>query len=225
MLNKAKGNMYPWVTHTWNTVKGKCPHDCIYCYMKRFPQKDIRIDVKELTVDLGVNNFIFIGSSCDMWAEHIPSMWVEDTLAYCEQFYNKYLFQSKNPKRFASFHFPPMTTLGITLESNREWDGSKAPRPWERVHAFKDLLFPKMVSIEPIMDFDLDLMVNSIKAISPQFVSIGADSGNNHLPEPSPVNVRELIKQLEQITEVKVKANLNRLLATVDKEVNHAREV
>lgn len=23
-LNKSKGNMYEWITHTWNTVKGEC---------------------------------------------------------------------------------------------------------------------------------------------------------------------------------------------------------
>ena len=39
MLNKQKGNMYGFVTHTWNTVKGRCKYDCRYCYMKRFPQK------------------------------------------------------------------------------------------------------------------------------------------------------------------------------------------
>ena len=40
--------MYPWVTHTWNVIKGKCPHDCSYCYMKRFPQGELRFDEKEL---------------------------------------------------------------------------------------------------------------------------------------------------------------------------------
>lgn len=41
-MNKQRGNMYSWVSHTWNPVKGKCPHDCNYCYMKRFPQKEMR---------------------------------------------------------------------------------------------------------------------------------------------------------------------------------------
>ena len=27
--------MYPWVTHTWNPLAGRCKHDCNYCYMKR----------------------------------------------------------------------------------------------------------------------------------------------------------------------------------------------
>lgn len=28
--------MYDFVTHTWNTIKGECPHDCSYCYMKKW---------------------------------------------------------------------------------------------------------------------------------------------------------------------------------------------
>jgi len=35
-LNKSSGNMYEFITHTWNTVKGACEHDCSYCYMKRW---------------------------------------------------------------------------------------------------------------------------------------------------------------------------------------------
>lgn len=35
MLNESKGNMYDWVTHTWNPIKGKCSHNCNYCFMKK----------------------------------------------------------------------------------------------------------------------------------------------------------------------------------------------
>ena len=69
----------------------------------------------------------------------------------------------------------------------------------------------KMVSIEPIIDFDTELMVDWIAQIKPDFVSIGADSGDNHLPEPSWPKVQSLIKELEQLTEVKLKDNLKRL--------------
>lgn len=47
MLNKSKGNMYPWVTYTWNPIKGKCPHECRYCYMKGYPQPELHLDEKE----------------------------------------------------------------------------------------------------------------------------------------------------------------------------------
>ena len=46
MLNKQKGNMYGFVTHTWNVIKGKCPHDCEYCYMKIFPLGELHFDEK-----------------------------------------------------------------------------------------------------------------------------------------------------------------------------------
>lgn len=45
--------MYGFVTHTWNIVKGKCKHDCCYCYMKRFPLPELHLDDKELKTDLG----------------------------------------------------------------------------------------------------------------------------------------------------------------------------
>jgi len=73
--------MYEFVTHTWNTVKGECYHDCSYCYMKRWGKLNpVRFDEKELKTDLGSGNFIFVGSSCDMWAENIPDKWIFKTL-------------------------------------------------------------------------------------------------------------------------------------------------
>lgn len=41
------------------------------------------------------------------------------------------------------------------------------------------------VSIEPILDFDLNVMIEWIKQLQPKFVSIGADSKRHNLPEPS----------------------------------------
>jgi molybdenum cofactor biosynthesis enzyme MoaA len=31
-LNKSTGNMHEFITHTWNTIKGECPHGCSYCH-------------------------------------------------------------------------------------------------------------------------------------------------------------------------------------------------
>ena len=76
-LTKSRGNMYPFVTHTWNAIKGICFHDCPYCYMKKFDGLlPIRFDPKELEVNLGEGNFIFVGSGTDAWAFDIPSDWI-----------------------------------------------------------------------------------------------------------------------------------------------------
>jgi len=215
-LNKQKGNMYPWVTHTWNVVKGKCPHDCSYCYMKLYPQKPIRFDMGELKTGLGEGNTIFVGSSCDAWANDIPATWIKSMLFQCSQFPdNKYLFQSKNPARFAEFigEFPPEFMLGCTIETNRLYPTiSKAPTTFYRKEAMANIPFLKMISIEPILDFDLDDLVRWIKQIAPEFVSIGADSQNHHLPEPPASKVKALIEALQGITTVKIKDNLKRLL-------------
>lgn len=215
MLNKSKGNMYDWCSHTYNVIKGECPHACSYCYCKRWgKQSPLHFDEKELKTDLGSGNTIFVGSSCDMWADAIPKDWIYTILHKCCDYKNTYLFQTKNPAKFDRFWFPESTIIGTTLESNRcccDWQ--KAPCTSKRYLDFKG--FPharKMVSIEPIMDFDLDVMVSWMQEIKPEFVSIGADSGHNNLPEPSGQKVAALIQKLEGITEVKIKANLQRLL-------------
>ena len=213
MLNKQKGNMYPFVTHTWNAIKGKCPHDCSYCYMKRFPQPKLHLDEKELETDLGKGNFIFVGSSCDMFADEVPDDWISGILGCCNLFNNTYLFQSKNPIRFTEFEdiLPQKTILGTTLETNRNTH-SKAQENYARAYTMAVLQWQKrMVSIEPIMDFDLDTFVRMIEQIHPEFVSIGADSKGHNLPEPSWDKVQALIKELKKFTEVKIKDNLYRL--------------
>jgi len=157
-----------------------------------------------------------------MWANVSPDnrvmgRWIADTLNHCIWYEdgNKYLFQSKNPARFKGYSFPDDTILGTTIESNRYYpEISKAPAPLERKLALHYLDSPLMISIEPILDFDLDVMVKWIREITPKFVSIGADSGNNHLPEPSGEKVDALIEALKEFTEVKIKDNLKRLTPT-----------
>ena len=80
-LNVQTGNMYQgWITHTWNAVKGKCEYNCRYCYMKRFGSLNpARFDRNELKTNLGENNFIFVGSSIDLFNDVIPAEWIRAT--------------------------------------------------------------------------------------------------------------------------------------------------
>lgn len=219
-FRKQSGNMYDFVTHTWNVIKGKCSHDCSYCYMKRFPLGKLRFDEKEMGRDLGSGNFIFVGSSTDMWARDIPLDWINRVLYHCRSYSsNKYLFQSKNPDKFIEFKddFPERTILGTTIETNRFYDISFAPKISDRQYAIKRVAFlmqnkPEiMITIEPILDFDLDEFVWMIKTIQPNFVNIGADSKGHGLPEPTYSKVLELIEALSEFTEIRKKTNLKRL--------------
>ena len=222
-LNKQRGNMYEFVTHTWNTIKGECYHNCNYCYVKRWGAlPKIRFDEKELKTDLGKDNFIFVGSSNDIFAGEISCEWILKTLEYCRKFDNKYLFQTKSPSSYKWFWdtFPEKTTLGTTIESNRNYpEISDAPPVEYRAHSIsinRDKGFETMVTIEPILDFDLDEFVTMLKDINPTWINIGADSGGHNLPEPSPEKIEALIKALPNI---KIKKNLSRLKINMQSEV------
>lgn len=217
-LNKVKpnSNMYGWISATWNPIRGRCQHDCVYCYMKDMPgtSKPVRLEQKELRTPLGSLATIFVGSGTDMWAEDIPDTWIQEVLEYCRQFKNEYLFQTKNPARFLKYwKAPEDIILGTTLETNRDIpEISKAPVPRERVKAMAQIGVTKMVSIEPIIDFDFYEMVGMIQLIRPNFVSIGADSKGHNLPEPSAAKIHQLIDALRPITQVIIKNNLGRLV-------------
>lgn len=218
MLRPQKGNMYSFISHTWNAIKGKCSHECSYCYMKPFALKPIRLDESELKTDLGKDNFIFVGSGTDMFAEDVPEEWISRTLKRCREFdKNKYLFQSKNPARFLRFTpalFGDMI-LGTTMESDRIYkDLSKAPDVFERAKAMRKLSecgYKTMVTIEPILDFLPMTFLDLIKMANPTWVNIGADSKGHKLPEPSKEKLDEFIKKLQTETDVKLKTNLNRI--------------
>jgi len=216
-LNKQSGNMYPFVTHTWNPIRGRCPHQCRYCYMKYFKVGKLRLEKKEFQTNLGNSNFIFVGSSTDMWAAEVPTEWIQKVIQHTKKYNNTYLFQTKFPIRFLEFikDFDQNYILGTTLETNRNHDLSVAPIPierWMQFRLLKDYKVRTMVSIEPIMDFDLENFFYMLHKIKPEFVSIGADSKRNDLSEPSSKKINQLIYLLKGFTKVIIKKNLNRLL-------------
>jgi DNA repair photolyase len=226
-LNRVKegSQMYQFIDATWNTVKGSCPHNCGYCYMKgiaeRFnkPQSPPHFDESELKTNLGNGNFIFVGSSNDMFANSIQADWVFRTLDHCNEFDNRYLFQSKNPSGFYRLLVHPVRKKSVictTIESNSFYPDfmGNTPTPFERSMVMESLseYLTTYVTVEPIMEFHLDTFVRAIKRCHPEQVNIGADTGHNHLPEPPKGKVLELIAALEEFTTVKQKTNLSRLL-------------
>lgn len=234
-LNKSKGNMYEWVTHTWNPLAGECPHRCSYCStnkLMRYPgiknkyTGSPRLHEIELKTNLGEGNFIFVAAQNDLFAEDIPNEVIKEVLRICFlQNNNKFLFQTKNPRRLLDFEFDFWGidfVVCTTIETNRHYAHimRDCPPPENRAIMMNEIChefgfgFPNdksYVTIEPIMDFDLDEMAHLIETALPKQVNIGADSGNNNLPEPSPEKIEALIKRLEKFTKVELKSNLKRL--------------
>ena len=185
------------------------------CYMKVQKQKPLRLVEKEFNDDLGKNNFIFVGSSTDMFAEDVPKEWISKVLEHCNKHNNKYLFQTKNTIRFKEFkkQFPKNSVFGTTLESDIDHKISDAPISITRaLWLFDFKAKTKMISIEPIMDFDFVSFIFMIRKINPEWVVIGADSKNHGLKEPSKEKILKLIEELKKFTEVKIKDNLIRLI-------------
>jgi len=183
--------------------------------MKRWGKLNpVRFDEKELKTNLGSGNFIFVGSSNDMFAADVPGEWIQKTIDHCSLFDNHYLFQTKNPSRLLEFELPINSVVCTTIETNRVYTEimGNSPLPIDRSIGLSQINLPKYITIEPIMDFDMDDILGLISTCKPIQVNIGADSGNNKLPEPNREKVLNLINELEKFTKVKQKKNLKRLL-------------
>jgi len=231
-LNKQTGNMFDFITHTWNPIKGACQHDCIYCYMKRWGEgrlKAPRFVKSELKTDLKENNIIFISSSIDIFAPDIPADWIIQILCKTEiHDKNKYLLQTKNPVRYFDF-FPNKSTIGYadinadnfilstTIETDRFMPEimRNSPPPVERAQAMAKLPkeYKRMVTIEPIITFNLPRLVSFITMFNPEQINIGADTMNKKLPEPSKMEILKLAETLGAMSKkVYLKSNLKRIL-------------
>jgi DNA repair photolyase len=217
-LKKSTGNMYSFVTHTWNPVRGKCPYNCSYCYVGRWgEQQPIHLDEKELKTDLGSGNFIFVCSGCDLFHPDIPLEWILRVIQKTGEYpLNTYLWHTKNPERASIYEsrMPASSILCTTIETNRNLYPlmGQAPTPSIRAFYAGQWKGQKMITVEPIMDFDNREFVEMIKMVSPFQVNIGADSGSNGLPEPSKEKIIEFVSELETFTKAVKKKNLERLL-------------
>ncbi|OQA00447.1 MAG: hypothetical protein BWY70_00699 [Bacteroidetes bacterium ADurb.Bin408] len=88
-----------------------------------------------------------------------------------------------------------------------------SPHPNYRAYHSSLLRKAPYITIEPILDFDLDHFVNMLGLdFQPIQVNIGADSHGHKLPEPPKTKLLELISALESFTTVHQKPNLKRLL-------------
>jgi len=237
-MNKSAGNMYQWVTHTWNPIAGECPHRCEYCYVGDLKSKPIlaekysgepRLMESEMLTNLGSGNVIFVQNMGDLFAEGVPHSAIMAVLEHMREYDgNRYLLQTKNPIRMIEYawELPPDVIVGTTVESDAppesnapHWvqrlAGLNAVRMAYRLHHLVENPHVKMevmVSIEPVTRIhNMGKFLSSIVAIKPDFVSIGADSKKMGLDEPEQYQVYILAHELQQFSKVILKPNLKRI--------------
>lgn len=225
--------MFRSISSTWNVYVG-CRFECSYCNarkaaltrFKHVPRyKDgftPKLVEEELKRRFKPGEFIFVAYMGDIsWALH---PWVERILARIRQFPETYfLLQTKHPKVFWEWDLvlPPNVYLGTTIESNRDYHLTKAPAPIERFRYLTG--YPhnrKFLSIEPIMDFDLEELLTWVKLMQPNIIEIGADNYHNNLLEPPWWKVEKLIENLREM-----KTALGKSLIVIEKEGLHRLKV
>ena len=228
ILNVAKGNMYKFVTHTWNPVKGICYHQCRYCYMNYFRSENYEcapvMVENEFEIDLNVGKVIFVGDGIDLFAQNIPDEWILRVLDHCAGFNDQrvgqkkivFLFQSKNPSRFLKFldhRVFKHAIIGTTIETKRYYPEImvNSPKIEDRANAMKEIAekgFYTMITLEPLLAFDKTELVEIIRQCNPRFVNVGRESKRKvWVPEPTSAQVKELVAELRETTKVIIKSN------------------
>lgn len=210
-MKRTRTNMYSLSVKQWNPWAG-CEHECIYCgssfqaQLKRWAKGHCKLcyeytphpheeRLNQKLPRTGYMQFIFAVADGDV--AFCPTQYLKRITHRIESEPNKwFLIQSKNPVTFNRVKFPRNVILGTTIETNRDdlYEGiSKAPLPSQRFKDFLEVNHPlKMITHEPVMDFDVDIMIEWDEAINPCMVWLGYDSKRNYLPEPELEKVKIL---------------------------------
>jgi len=220
-----QSKMFDCVTSTYNPLGGECPHDCTYCWVKilkrRYPnlQKKYsgppRLIPKELKRQFKPDEFVFVQDMSDLFADNVPSECIQTILDYIRKFPNTwFLLLTKNPKRYHQFNIPLNCICGATIETNRwkTYDVSKADL-FDRIYWMTELNHIKMVSIEPVMDFDVDEFFVYLIAMcfkgTLKFVYLGLDNYNTGLIPPPHYKIVKLVEKLGDTSiEVRLKPSI-----------------
>lgn len=196
-----------------------CGYSCSYCAfrtsLRRSPCEKCRtfephahMEVLDRTPPkTRAGEFLTIGLTGDISFMDMADFW--EVIEYCRKWRDRtFLIQSKKPWYFLQFleHIMPLripdnVIIGTTIETNRTTDTiSKASEPVLRGYALNLLNHRTEVTIEPIMDFDLQNMLDWMQALAPEFIYIGYNSNPNiRLPEPSLSKTIELTEGLRDL--------------------------
>jgi len=205
VTKKQSGRMYK-DTKAWNPFVG-CEYQCTYCkpsYQKVVAwngrmrgcdecQTYTPHEHEERLSRIPREKTIFVCSNGDIsFARKGFMEKVFEAMRLDKRKDRIWLVQSKAPSCFQKYlsFLPRNTYLLTTLETNRDegYDKiSQAPKPSKRYKDFLSLKWDnKIVTVEPIMDFDLDPFVKWIKTIEPSVVFIGNNSHQKRVPIPEP---------------------------------------
>ena len=215
---KTNGKMFNIVTATWNPISG-CLYNCKYCWARDLAITKLKnshryskgfkpsLNETEFRSKFRKGDLIFVSDMGDMFGDFIPDQWIKRVLDYTRQFPEaNFLFMTKNPKRYITMlpHIPDNAILGVTIETDKdeviEIDKvSNAPPPSKRYEAMRYLNWDKkLLSIEPILDFNTETFARWVKDINPLIIYIGYDNYYYKLREPTLKQTNDLLSNLPE---------------------------
>jgi protein gp37 len=209
-----KNRMYSDVV-TWNPYKG-CLFDCFYC------RPSFQAQAKRQKHNCN-DCYNYVPHEHPERLNKIPSAGTVFTcgngdISFCRPEFARqiieaikqrpkktFYLQSKRPAYFQQFlkELPSNVIILTTLETNRDEgyrEVSKAPAPSIRYHQIKNLSYPrKVATIEPVLDFDLEIFASWIIDLNPEYVWLGFNSRPKQvrLPEPSEKKLGQFISELK----------------------------
>ena len=204
-------NMYQLSVKQWNPFVG-CAFDCAYCKPSfqvqakrqkhncrkcyKYTPHNHPKRLKGSLPQTGYMQFVFACASGDV--SFCDKAFFELIVERIRIEPNKmFLLQSKNPRTFARIKdWPSNVILGTTIETNRPGKiHGHRPTPASRAIALSEIeCAQKMVTIEPIMDFDVSPMLRIVDIVRPCMVWMGYNSKPKQvrLPEPTIAAFRHL---------------------------------
>jgi len=167
-------------------------------------------------------SWIFVGSNGDTFCDGVPDSWIIRLIFYIlnNKSNNKFLLQTKNPMRFDDGildleSVKDKVILGTTIETNRGTPWSKAPSTRQRAYylgLMKLRGFKTFLSLEPLADFDFEVLSSWIMSIQPDAIEIGLENYTNFTLKPQEEKIIKLIKWLDEVGfEYVLKDNLKHL--------------
>ncbi len=210
---------------TWNVFVG-CLFDCTYCNarklaltrLKNSPHYKLGFSPHNIEERLNTKfipgDYVFISYMGDI--SFCDSHFLAEILKRVEaQPKVNFLVCTKNPRIYLVWPHPLPANIifGTTIETTYDLELTNAPSPYERYQYLLFIPYPrKLVSIEPICDFDLLEMLRWMSKLKPEIIEVGADNYRNNLPEPPWRKVQGLLDGLRSICPTVVeKAGLHRL--------------
>lgn len=206
--------MFSFVTCTWNPLGGECLHRCTYCWARKLAveKKMMKYQGKpyvvkeELKRRFKPGDFVFVSDMLDLFGDWVLTECISDVFNVIRGFpETQFLFLTKNPKRYFYLEdaLPQNCVLGCTIESNENYCLGFSPSQTDRLRwmeAMNDILvkYRRFISVEPILNFDVERFANALLNAKPWAVAVGYDNYGNKLEEPPLAKTLLLIEILKK---------------------------